>query len=90
LTIAGRDLKTLTGKAPDAPRGDSWAMRFLGWAAIILLGALVLCPAVAYFDFTPLPGDIHVDFGNGQVYLPLGSSLAASVVLTLLFWLLRK
>ena len=65
-------------------------MRFLGWAVIMLLGALVLCPAVAYFDFTPLPGDIHVDFGNGQVYLPLGSSLAASVVLTLLFWLLRK
>jgi hypothetical protein len=65
-------------------------MRVLGWGVIILLGALVLCPAVAYFDFVQLPGDIHVNLGNGQVFLPLGSSLAASVVLTLLFWLLRR
>ena len=65
-------------------------MRVLGWGVVILLGALVLCPAVAYLDFTSLPGDIHVNYGNGEVYLPLASSLVASVVLTLLFWLLRK
>jgi len=65
-------------------------MRILGWAMIILLGALVLCPAVAYFDFVSLPGDIHVNTGNGQIYLPLASSLVVSVFLTLLFWLLRK
>ena len=66
-------------------------MRLLGWGLIILLGALVLCPAVAYFDFLPpLPGDIHFDYGNGLIYLPLASSLIASVFLTLLFWLLRK
>ena len=46
-------------------------MRVLGWGVIILLGALVLCPAVAYLDFTSLPGDIHVNYGNGEVYLPL-------------------
>jgi uncharacterized membrane-anchored protein len=62
----------------------------LGWTAIILLGALVLCPAVAYLDLAPLPGDIHVRYDDMQVYLPLASSLIASVVLTLLFWIIRK
>jgi hypothetical protein len=65
-------------------------MRVLVWGVIILLGALVLCPAVAYLDLTPLPGDFHYNYGNGEIYLPLGSSLAGSVVLTLLFWLLRR
>jgi Protein of unknown function (DUF2905) len=66
-------------------------VNILGWAVIILLGALVLCPAVAYFDFLPaIPGDIHFNMGNGQIFLPLGSSLVASVFLTLLFWLLRR
>jgi DUF2905 family protein len=65
-------------------------MRILGWTVIILLGALILSPAVAYFDFAPLPGDIHVNYDNMHFYLPFTSSLIASVVLSLLFWLLRR
>jgi hypothetical protein len=63
---------------------------FLGWVVIMLLGALVLCPAVAYLDLTPLPGDIHIHYGDMEFYVPLASSLVASVVLTLLFWIIRK
>jgi hypothetical protein len=65
-------------------------MRMLGWAVIILLGALVLSPAVAYFDFARLPGDMMLSFGETRFYAPFTSSLIASVVLTLLFWLLRR
>lgn len=62
----------------------------LGWAVIVVLGALLLCPAVAYLDLTPLPGDIHVHYDDTQIYLPLASSLIGSVVLTLLFLIIRK
>ncbi len=65
-------------------------MRMLGWAVIILLGALVLSPAVASFDFARLPGDRMLSSGETRFYAPFTSSLIASVVLTLLFWALRR
>jgi hypothetical protein len=65
-------------------------MRILGWLVIILLGAVVLSPVVSYFDFASLPGDIHMTLGDTHFYAPFTSSLVASVVLTLLFWVLRR
>ncbi|MGA9796376.1 MAG: DUF2905 family protein [Rhizomicrobium sp.] len=65
-------------------------MKLLGWAVIILLGAVLLSPAVAYFDFSPLPGDFHLNFGDTHLYVPLGTSLIASVALTLLFLIMRR
>lgn len=65
-------------------------MQYLGWAIIILLGAAVFMPVMAYFDFAPLPGDIHMVVGDYHFYAPFASSLAASVVLTLLFWIMRR
>ncbi len=57
---------------------------------IILLGAVILCPAVALFGFDPLPGDFHVNFGDIHIYMPLGTSLIASGALTLLFLFVRR
>jgi hypothetical protein len=65
-------------------------LRILGWAVIVLLGALLLCPAVAYFGFAPLPGDFHVSYGDIHMYIPFGTSLIASVALTLLFLIVRR
>ncbi|MGH6871228.1 MAG: DUF2905 family protein [Rhizomicrobium sp.] len=65
-------------------------MQVLGWLIIILLGAVVFLPVVAYFDFAPLPGDMHLALGDWHVYAPFTTSLVTSVVLTLLFWLLRR
>ena len=65
-------------------------MKILGWATIILLGALLLSPAVAYFNFDPLPGDFHLNFGDTHLYIPFGTSLIASAALTLLFFILRR
>jgi membrane protein implicated in regulation of membrane protease activity len=37
-----------------------------------------------------LPGDIHYTKGNSSFYFPLTTCLLASVLLSLLLWLLRK
>ncbi|HTQ13488.1 MAG TPA: DUF2905 family protein [Rhizomicrobium sp.] len=65
-------------------------MQALGWLIIVLLGALVLMPAMSYFDALALPGDMHLVIGDWRFFAPFTSSLIASVVLTLLFWLLRR
>ena len=37
-----------------------------------------------------LPGDIHYTRGNFSLYFPLATCLLVSLILTLIFWLLRK
>ncbi len=37
-----------------------------------------------------LPGDIHYSRGNFTFYFPIVTCLIVSLVLTLIFWLLRK
>ena len=37
-----------------------------------------------------LPGDISVERGNFKFYFPLATSIAVSVVLTLLFWIFGR
>lgn len=37
-----------------------------------------------------LPGDIHIRRGNTDVYFPVATCVLASLVLTLLLWLLRS
>jgi hypothetical protein len=37
-----------------------------------------------------LPGDIHLRGKNWDVYVPLGTSILVSVVLTLILWLLNR
>jgi hypothetical protein len=65
-------------------------LKLLGWALIVLLGALILCPAIAFFGFDPLPGDFHVNYGSIHYYIPLGTSLIASGALALLFLIMRR
>ena len=37
-----------------------------------------------------LPGDIHVERGHWSVYLPLGTSIVLSLLLTLVLWLIGR
>ncbi len=37
-----------------------------------------------------LPGDIHVQRGNWTFYVPLGTSILVSIVLTLVLWLIGR
>ena len=55
-------------------------------AALVVFGALLLvAPKAPWIGH--LPGDIRIEREHVRVYLPLTSCLAASVVLSLLCWL---
>jgi hypothetical protein len=57
---------------------------------ILLLGALVLSPAVAAIGLEHMPGDIAFKLGDAQVAIPVAYSLCASVGLALLYKVLKR
>jgi hypothetical protein len=60
----------------------------LGGVLIIVVGLLIYSGALNWFG--RLPGDIRYESGSMRVYIPIVSMLLISVVLTLLFSLLRR
>ena len=61
---------------------------------LIILGIVLLVvglgwPWLKRLPFGRLPGDITIPIGNVTLYLPLGTALVISVVLSLLLRLLR-
>ena len=59
--------------------------RLLIIGGIVLLGAgllVVLAPNIPALG--RLPGDIHIDRGNVQVFIPFGTMIVVSIVLTIL------
>ncbi|HXT63238.1 MAG TPA: DUF2905 domain-containing protein [Pyrinomonadaceae bacterium] len=68
--------------------------RQVGLLAVIAGGALVVIGLLIYSGalnwFGRLPGDIRYEGEHTRVYFPLVSSLLASVVLSLLIYLLRR
>ncbi len=65
---------------------------YLGFVMVVLGGFLVLAGSCA--GKVPwlgrLPGDINIERENWRFYLPLGTSILLSVVLSLLFWLFSR
>lgn len=63
-------------------------------AALFILGLVVILAGRLDLPFGRLPGDIVFQRDNVTVYAPLVSCLVASVILTILlnlvFWLLRR
>ncbi|MDD3459095.1 MAG: DUF2905 domain-containing protein [Weeksellaceae bacterium] len=64
---------------------------------LIIIGALLLVVGLivqfTHFDFSwfgRLPGDIRIEKPGFSLYVPLVSMLIVSVVLSLLFWIVRK
>ncbi len=60
--------------------------------ALIALGAVLIAAgliwlAAARLGLGHLPGDIVIERGNFRLYLPLGTSVLISVVLTLILWI---
>ena len=56
---------------------------------IVLVGVLLL--VVGRLPWLGrLPGDIHVQRGNWTLYLPLGTSIVLSLLLTLVLWLIGR
>lgn len=62
---------------------------------LILIGILaiaigLLWPWLSKLPFGRLPGDIVVERENFRFYLPLGSMLLVSGLVSLILWLLRR
>jgi hypothetical protein len=57
-------------------------------AALIAAGLIWL--AASRLGLGHLPGDIVIGHGNFRLYLPLGTSLLISVLLSLIVWLLGR
>jgi hypothetical protein len=71
------------------------AMNDIGKALIVIGIALIVVGAFFLLGgkvpwFGRLPGDIRVEREHFRFYFPVTTCLIISVVLTLLFWLLRK
>ena len=62
---------------------------------LILIGVAIVLAGIAWpwlsrLPFGRLPGDINVERDGWSFHFPLMTSVVASIVLTLLVWLLRK
>jgi hypothetical protein len=61
---------------------------------LVLLGAVLVGVGLllTFFDKVPLlgklPGDIHIKRENFQFYFPIATSVALSLLLTLIFWII--
>ena len=56
---------------------------------IVLVGVLLLVVGRVPW-LGRLPGDIHVQRGNWTLYVPLGTSIVLSLLLTLVLWLIGR
>jgi hypothetical protein len=57
--------------------------------AILLLVGL-LWPWLAKLGLGRLPGDIRIETENGFVYFPITTCVIVSIVVSLVFWFLRR
>ena len=56
---------------------------------LTLLGLLLTYSGKVPF-LGKLPGDLHIERENFSLYLPLGTCLLLSLILSLVFWLFRR
>ena len=64
--------------------------RFLIILGLVLLAAGLLWPVFQKLGLGRLPGDIVIERESFRLYLPLGTSLAISIVLSLIFWFFNR
>jgi hypothetical protein len=64
--------------------------RLLITVGVVLVAVGLLWPVAQKLGLGRLPGDIVVERQNFRFYFPLATSILVSVVVTLLFWLLRR
>jgi hypothetical protein len=64
--------------------------RWLITLGIVLLVAGLLWPLLQKIGLGRLPGDIVIERENVRFYLPLGTSILISLLLSLVLWLLNR
>ena len=57
-------------------------------AAILLIGILVMTGGLSWFGH--LPGDIRIEKSNTRVYIPIGSCLLISIVMSVIAYIARR
>jgi hypothetical protein len=50
----------------------------------------LLWPLMAKLGLGRLPGDIVIERDNFRLYLPIGTSVLISIILSLIFWFLGR
>lgn len=70
-----------------SPRSLGLLVMAIG-AMTLVVGALIAVGAFSWFG--RLPGDIRIEGERTRIYIPLASALVISVVLTILFSILRR
>jgi hypothetical protein len=64
--------------------------RFLIFLGLALVVSGLLWPYLAKLGIGRLPGDIAFTRGNATVYFPIMTSIALSIVLSALLWLIGR
>jgi hypothetical protein len=64
--------------------------RYLIILGLILVAAGLLWPLIQKLGLGRLPGDIRIERESFTLYLPLGTSLLVSVVVSLILWFLGR
>jgi len=57
-------------------------------AGLVIIGLLIYAGALSWFG--RLPGDIRYEGKHTRVFIPIVSSLLASILLSLLFYFVRR
>ena len=84
----GGELEKIFAEIEDG--GRTAMARILIAIGVFLILVGLFWPVLAKFPLGRLPGDIVYRKDNFTFYLPLGSSVVVSLLLTFLFWLFRK
>lgn len=64
--------------------------RLLVVIGLILVAVGLFWPWLSKLGLGRLPGDIVIERDNVRFYFPITTSILISIVLSLIFWLLRK
>ena len=69
---------------------DNETARFLIIVGLVLVAAGLLWPLLQKVGLGRLPGDIVIERESFRLYLPLGTSLLISLVLSVVLWLFGR
>jgi DUF2905 family protein len=76
---------------PNLQTGPAMSIsRLLIIFGLVLVAAGLLWPLVAKLGLGRLPGDIVIERENFRLYLPIGTSVLISAILSLILWLLSR
>lgn len=64
--------------------------RFLVILGVIIIAVGILWPLLQKLGLGTLPGDIVIKRENYSFYFPITASLLISVIVSVIFWLLRR